>query len=408
MLYYYRRNITSGGRRRPSAKERYIHMSEKNQGTRLKFLHCADIHLDRPYVGLSPEKNEERRKGLGNTFARMMEYVRSGGVNYVLISGDLFDNEFATNNTAELLIREFRNCPDTKFIISPGRSDCYGDNPIYSAGRLPQNCYVFAGPSLERFDFEDDKVTVYGWAFDSREMTESPLHDKHVDDVSKINVVCGYADLDGAVGSSLCPVPLSDLKNFGADYYAFGSRHEGSDFVSLEDSMYSYAGALECTGFDDPGIGGAKLIAVRYNGGELSVDAKNMSFGNILFKTETIDITGVNTNNEIINRVSRLVSDKKYGADTALRVELVGYVEPRFNVPRHFGGDTFGLYSFFLIDKTMPLYGTEYLKRDMSVKGEIFRQLLPMLESEDESERLLGARAFREGLAALENREIDA
>ena len=106
--------------------------------------------------------------------------------------------------------------------------------------------------------------------------------------------------------------------------------------------------------------------------------------------------------------ISRLVSDKKYGADTALRVELVGYVEPRFNVPRHFGGDTFGLYSFFLIDKTMPLYGTEYLKRDMSVKGEIFRQLLPMLESEDESERLLGARAFREGLAALENREIDA
>ena len=56
----------------------------------------------------------------------------------------------------------------------------------------------------------------------------------------------------------------------------------------------------------------------------------------------------------------------------------------------------------------MPLYGTESLKRDMSVKGEIFRQLLPMLESPDEEERLLGARAFREGLAALESRELDA
>lgn len=383
-------------------------MSEKQQGTQLKFLHCADVHLDRPYVGLSQEKNDERRRGLRTTFMRMMEYVRGSGVNYVLISGDLFDTEFATNNTAEVLIREFRNCPDTKFIIAPGRSDSYDNNPIYAAGRLPQNCYVFEKGSLDRFDFDDDRVTVYGWAFTGKEMTESPLYDKNVDDVSKINVVCGYADLDGAVGSTSCPVSVADLQRFGADYYAFGSRHEGSDFISLEDSMYSYAGALECTGFDDPGIGGAKLIAVRYNGGELSIDAKNMTFGHIGFRTERIDITGVNTNNEIINRVSRLVSDKKYGADTALRVELEGFVDPRFVVPSHFGGDTFGLYSFLIVDKTMPLYGTESLKRDMSVKGEIFRQLLPMLESPDEEERLLGARAFREGLAALESRELDA
>ena len=60
-----------------------------------------------------------------------------------------------------------------------------------------------------------------------------------------------------------------------------------------------------------------------------------------------------------------------------------------------------------MIDKTLPLYGTEGLKRDMSVKGELFRNLLPMLESESEDDRLVAARAFRVGLAALENRDID-
>ena len=383
-------------------------MSEKNQGARLKFLHCSDIHLDTPYVGLSAEKNDERRRELQATFERMLDYVATSGVNYVLISGDLFDTEFATNHTTERLIRDFRRCKDTRFIIAPGKSDAYDNNPIYSTNRLPENCYVFKSDRLDRFDFDDDRVTVYGWAFRGKELTESPLYDRHVDDVSKINIVCGYADLDGEVGSTSCPVPLSDLRSFGADYYALGSRHEGSDFTSLQDSMYSYAGALECTGFEDPGIGGAKLIAIRYNGGELSIDAKNMTFGRIRFATEVIDITGVDTNNEIINRISQLVSDKKYGADTALRVNLVGSVDPRFAVPNHFGGDTFGLYSFRMIDRTLPLYGTEYLKRDMSVKGEVFRQLLPMLESDSEEERLLGARAFREALAALENRETDA
>ena len=382
-------------------------MSDKKQASGLKFLHCADIHLDTPYLGLSPEKSDERRRGLRATFMRMMEYVRGGGINYVLMSGDIFDTYYATNSTAELLVREFRNCPETKFIIAPGKHDPYIDNPIYASGRLPENCYVFSKDSLDRFDFEEDKVTVYGWAFLERSLTANPFLDRRVDDVSNINIVCGYADLDGDVDSESCPVSTQDLKRFGADYYALGSRHDGGEFHSLEDSIYGYAGALESTGFDEPGMGGAKLISVRYNNGELSMDAKNMTFGQIVFKTEKRDITGVDTNNEIINRVSRLVSDKKYGVETALRVELCGYINPRFIVPKNLGSDAFGLYTFDIIDKTMPLYGTESFKRDMTVKGEIFRKLLPMLESTDEQERLIAARAFREGLAALESREIE-
>ena len=382
-------------------------MSEKQEVSQLKFLHCADVHLDVPYFGLTPEQSDERRRGLRQTFIKMMEYVHNSGVDYVLISGDLFNTEYATNGTAELLIREFRNCHGTKFIIAPGKSDCYGNNPIYTSGRLPENCYVFTNDQLSRFDFEDDRVTVYGWAFVGKSIKENPLYDRQVDDISKINIVCGYADVDGEIGDELCPVSTQDLKRFGADYYALGSRHEGGDFVKLDDSMYGYPGALECIGFDDPGIGGAKLISIKYRSGELAIDAKNMSFGQIVFRKEIIDVTGVDSNNEIVNRVSRLVGEKKYGAETALRVELVGEINPRFIVPKNLGSDAFGLYSFEVFDKTMPTYGTESFKRDMSVKGEIYRQLLPLLQSENEEERLIAARAFREGLAALENREID-
>ena len=382
-------------------------MIEKQEATQLRFLHCADIHLDIPYFGLTPEQSDERRRGLRENFSKMMEYVHNSRIDYVLISGDLFDTEYATNGTAELLIREFRNCADTKFIIAPGKADSYENNPIYTSGRLPSNCYVFNSDKLSRFDFEDDRVTVYGWAFVGKTVKENPLYDKQVDDISKINIVCGYADVDGELSSENCPVSTADLSRFGADYYAFGSRHEGGEITRLDDSMYSYAGALECTGFDDPGIGGAKLIGVKYRSGELSIDVKNMTFGQIVFKTETLDVTGISSNHEIINLVSKLVGEKKYGAETALRLELVGSVDPRFILPKNLGGDAFGLYFFEVKDKTLPTYGIESMKRDMSVKGEIYRQLLPMLESDNEEERLIAARAFREGLAALENREID-
>ncbi len=381
-------------------------MSEKKK-TRIRFLHCSDIHLDTPFVGISAEKSEERRRMLRSSFSKMMQYVRDTNINIVLMSGDIFNTEYATNTTAEVLIREFKNCPETEFIISPGKHDFYTDNPIYASGRLPKNCHVFSSDQLSRFDFEDYNITVYGWAFMSDKMTESPIYGRTVDDSSRVNIVCAYADLNGDITSTSCPISTSDIKKFGADYYALGSRHSASKFATAGASKYSYCGSLECTGFDEPGLGGVNLITIDYTDGEISIENKSVAFGHIRFETESLDITGVNTSNEITNRISQLISRKKYDGETALTIELVGYIDPYFTVPKNIQNEAFGLYFFKLKDKTLPLYGTEHFKRDMSVKGEIYRQFYPMLTGEDEEQRLVAARAFRVALAALDNREIE-
>lgn len=381
--------------------------TEKPAGTHLRFLHCSDIHLEAPFAGLSPEKSEERRRELRTTFMRIMQYVRDRGIQVVLISGDLFDMQYVTNGTAEMLIREFRGCPDTVFIIAPGKNDPYLDNPIYTSGRLPSNCYVFSADKLSRFDFDDYNVTVYGWAFLHDSMTESPLYGRQVDDPSRINLVCAYADLDGAVDSTSCPISETDLRKFGADYYALGSRHRAGDFVRLDDSIYSYCGAPECTGFEDTGIGGANLIVIDHKNDNLSIDVKRLSFGKIKFVNAEIDITGVDSANEIINRISRLISDKKYGVETALRVELVGRVRPEFMIPKALRSEAFGLYYFDIEDKTLPTLGTEHFAREMTTEGEVYRKLLPLMQGGDEEARMTAAKAFRVALAALEGRDAD-
>ena len=381
-------------------------MSVDNKKTHLRFLHCSDIHLDIPFVGLTADKSEERRRVLRSSFMRMMQYVRDSKINVVLMSGDLFNTEYATNTTAEVLIREFVNCPDAVFIISPGKHDYYNGNPIYTSNRLPDNCYVFSSDKLSRFDFEEYNVTVYGWAFMEGGLKANPLTDRHVDDASRVNLVCAYADLDGTVDSDSCPISVSDIKRFGADYYALGSRHEASKFLSAGASKYAYAGSLECTGFDEPGVGGANLISVTYSDGELTIENKRVSFGHVRFETEQLDITGVNTGNEIINRISRMISDKKYDNETALKIVLVGEVDPRFNIPTNIESDAFGLYYFDMIDRTIPTYATESLRRDMSMKGQVFRSIYPELISDDEEKRLIAAKALRVALAALENRDL--
>ena len=381
-------------------------MSSDNKKIQLNFLHVSDVHLDIPFTGLTAEKSEERRRCLRSSFMKLMQQVRDDDINVVLISGDLFNTEYATNTTAEVLIREFRSCPNTDFIIAPGKHDSYNGNPIYTSGRLPENCHVFSSDKLSRFDFADYNVTVYGWAFMDGSLRENPLIDRHVDDVSRVNIVCAYADLDGSTDSDCCPISAADIKRFSADYYALGSRHEGTDFLTAGASKYAYAGSLASTGFDEPGVGAPNRITVTYSDGELSIECHKLEEADVRFANEQVDVTGVDSSNEIVHRISRLISERGYDRSTALKVELTGYVDPRFDIQLGSGTDAYGLYYFTMIDKTIPIYGTEGLKRDMSVKGQVFRSLYPELVCDDEERRLVAARALRVALAALEGSEL--
>lgn len=382
-------------------------MAQTSKSVQIRVLHCSDIHLDTFFLGLNEERSGERRRELRSSFMRLMQYVRDRGIQVVLISGDLFDNRYATNTTAELLIREFSGCPETHFVVAPGRYDCLRDNPVYPSGRLPANVHVFKGGELSSFDFDEYNLTVYGWAFEEENMSSCPLQERTVKDTSRINMVCAYADVGGALDSTLCPVGEGTLKSFGADYYGFGSRHEAGDFVRFNPGMmYCYPGSLESTGFEECGLGGTALLQIDFTRGEqLSMDVKKIAFGHLRFVTERLDVTGVDSANEIIARITRLISDRHFGTNTALRVELVGNIRPEFIPPRNFEFDAFGLYFFDLCDKTMPLYGTEHFVRDMTAAGEVYRTLAPMFGSESEEERLLAAQAFRAALSALGGKE---
>ena len=122
--------------------------------------------------------------------------------------------------------------------------------------------------------------------------------------------------------------------------------------------------------------------------------------------TRHLEITGADSDSEVAARIVELARGEKCNKNVSLKVYLEGSIPPDYapNAAQIELLAGLSLCSLKLRDRTAPIFGAEYLEQDMSIKGELYRTLLPRLSSSDETERRIAADALRIGLLALEGR----
>ena len=58
----------------------------------MRFIHCADLHLDSKMTSnLSREQAKERKMEILRTYSRMIDYAKENKIDGIIIAGDLFD-----------------------------------------------------------------------------------------------------------------------------------------------------------------------------------------------------------------------------------------------------------------------------------------------------------------------------
>lgn len=366
----------------------------------IKFLHCADLHLDSPLTALDITRSEARRNELRAAFTSLTMSAKLNGVDFLLISGDLFDGEFVSRDTVELICNEFEAIPDCRIVIAPGNHDPYSPSSYYRRGEFPKNVFIFDSPEVTFFDFPEKNTTVYGYAFTADSLGQSPISEFRVNDPSRINLLVAHGELDSP-NSPYCPLSSDELSRCGFDYIALGHRHTYTEPKKLGGGYAAYSGCLEGRGFDECGIKGAIMAAVEKNP-ELQFASKFVRFCKRHFETERLDVSGAKSNADVLDALTELINEKHYNEDTALRVKLVGEVSDSCRISTDFLHDKLArLFMLELADGTVPLLDKEKLCADMTIRGEYYRSLMPMLESEDEALREVAATALRCGLAAL-------
>ncbi len=370
----------------------------------IRIIHMGDLHLDSPFSSLGVDKSEIRRRELRATFTSILYYIKEVAADIVLISGDLFDDGYATAETVELLCSQFASLPDCRFVIAPGNHDPYTRGSLYASGKLPKNVCVFSSEGLQRFVFEDLNTEVYGWAFCSSSLSESPLAGKSADDNGRLHLVCGHCDMASPL-STYCPVTREDVVRFGAHYNAFSHIHKTPEVQKEGNVLWSYSGFVEGRSFDECGKGGIYFIEAK-TGGDHAVEIKRKNIARRHYEWEEIDVGGCGTLSEVAERIDARIKEKLYTEETLLRVTLYGAVAPTVENLHRLETAVRGLFLLEIDDKTTPTFDAAFLEKDMTIRGELYRELLPMLTGGTPEERTTASAALKMGLAVLAGRNI--
>ena len=359
----------------------------------MKFVHVADIHFDRPFVNLSDKDymGELRRLEQRKVFKKMIEYIKYNSVQYLFISGDLYEHKYIKQSTIEYINKLFQEIPNTKIYISPGNHDPYLKNSYYSKFKWNENVKIFSN-SIEKI--EEDDVNIYGFGFNDFYCTDCGIEDLQIDNKEKFNVLVIHSTIDGAnlEEKQYNSISKNILRDEEFNYVATGHIHKRQIF---EDPCIVYPGSTVSLGFDEMGEHGMIVGQVDNNDIQLSF----IPLAETEFVENSIDVSDVISKEELLERINLLeVKENQF-----VKVLLVGN--------RNFEISVYELYKLIsndriikIKDKTKMSYDLESMQNDITLKGLFAKEMLKRLNKENisEDDKKIIEKAVEIGLEALE------
>lgn len=369
----------------------------------IKIFHMADLHLDSPFCSGDIKRSENARRRQRDVFRRITKHIRENEYDLVLIAGDLYDSGFVSVESAEMIKSELGSlqCP---VVISPGNHDPYLRGSIYNSGALPKNVHVFNSENMDKFDFDELGVSVWGYAFCGPTHRQNPLADISIEG-ENINILCAHSEA-GVPLSPYAPMTYGEMEQAGFTYCALGHIHKAPPVYQSPSVLCAYSGFTLGRAFDEIGPGSALSVSIFETGEKPQINIEKLSFSDYSFELLPLNVTLCLSNEEIVASILCKMAEKGYGKNHAVRVVLEGFLDSDF-IP------SLGLIErrcsdavdyFEIKDNTLPLEDDDILSRDMTIRGEFYRLMKSKINYEGDNELI--ASALRIGLCALGGRDL--
>lgn len=217
----------------------------------MKFVHIADTHFDCPFTSLAIRENlaDNRRLEQRKVFKKVINFIKENEINYLFISGDLYESEYIRESTITYINDLFKEIPDTKIFISPGNHDPYLKDSYYATFNFAPNVYIFKG-NFECKEMVD--VNIYGMGFNSFYCKDTNFGNLNIIQNNKPNILVMHASIDSGSeeDKEYNPVAQSKLEELNMDYIALGHIHKPY-YNEKNNQNIVYPGSLIAFGFDE-------------------------------------------------------------------------------------------------------------------------------------------------------------
>ena len=290
------------------------------------FIHAADIHLDSPLRGFElPEDAplDQVRGATRRAFDNLVDLAIRERVAFVLIAGDLYDDDWKDFNTGLFFNQRMVRLKDAgirAFIVS-GNHDAASQ--ISKSLRLPDNVFLFSTRKPETQILEEIEVAIHGQSFASRSVTDD-LSSRYPQAVAKhFNIGLLHTALTGREGHApYAPCTLDGLKSKGYQYWALGHVHQRE--IAHKDPWVVFPGNLQGRHSRETGSKGCTLVTVA--AGEVA-QVEHQALDVLSWQRCAVDVTGCQNVDEVYERI-RIRLEKALaagdGRPVIARLELHG------------------------------------------------------------------------------------
>lgn len=195
----------------------------------MRFLHCADLHLDSPLRGLEQYEGtptQEMREATRRAFENVVDVAIEREVDFLLIAGDVFDGDLQDFNAGLFFANQLRRLGDAAIRVFIVRGNHDALSKISKSVPYPANVHVFKGAKPETVVIDALGVAIHGQSFATGAVTEdlSAAYPEASPDVLNIGVL--HTALAGREGhESYAPTTSERLVAKGYHYWALGHVH---------------------------------------------------------------------------------------------------------------------------------------------------------------------------------------
>lgn len=339
----------------------------------MRFVHIADMHLDSPFTALSKQEElgDRRRVEQRKIFGKIIEYIKNEKIEYLFISGDLYEHQYIRNTTIEYINNLFKSIPDTKIFISPGNHDPILKNSYYNNFNWSNNVVIF-NEEINIYEFEN--IDVYGFGFNDFYCDESGIEEIKIRNKEKINILVAHGEINASKNAEMQYNPLNEnkLKQLGFDYVALGHIHK-----QIINENIVYPGSTIAFGFDELGEHGMLDVELQKNNLKINF----IPLDETEFVEKNINISEINTEEELIEKINK----EKFEENKLYKIILIGNKNIEINKNKII--KILNKKNIIKIkDESKIEIDLEKINEENNLRGYFIREILKMKNEEDYSE----------------------